>query len=154
VPEPASSRAAGCLEALVSACPEALGELERAREAVGRHRGKGSGLARMLLRAVAALQEAAGEPCLSGCMLPQESLDPLRCGVGEALERLSRSLGGVASRLERLPRLSGGAEEELARMLLDAAYAAVDSLCSCAREAARLLEALGGPGEDGPPPDE
>ncbi len=43
-----------CFDALLSAVEDALGHVEEAREAVGKHRGKGGGLARFLRRAALA----------------------------------------------------------------------------------------------------
>ncbi len=132
-----------CFEALLSAVEDALGHVEEAREALGKHRGKGGGLARFLRRAAQALASAL-EPCIVGCMLSAGPADAARCSLGAVAEELQRSLHGVAVRLERLPRLSGGTEEELAMGLLDSVAAALRGLREAAETAARLLEGLEG----------
>jgi len=133
-----------CLDALRSACEAGMAMLQELREAVGKHRGKGSGIARVLRRAATVLAEAL-EPCIRGCSLPSAGEEPavraLRCGLGEALEELQRSLHGVALRVERLPRLSSETEEELAEALLDTAAATVGAVCSAAQRAWESLEA-------------
>ncbi len=106
---------------------------------MGKHRGKGGGLARLLRSAAQALQRGV-DPCIRGCLHEEPGAgEALRCGLGEAADRLTRSLHGLAVRLERLPRLSGETEEELAAALLDAVYAAVDTLCGLLEEAAERL---------------
>jgi len=128
-----------CVEGLLESCREALGVVEEAREAVGKHRGKGGGLARLLRGAAGALQGGL-EPCIRGCLGGGPGAgEALRCGLGEAADRLARSLHGLAVRLERLPRLGGGVEEELAAAVLDAVYAALDSLCGLLEEAVARL---------------
>ena len=126
-----------CLERLLGACTAAREAVARAREAVGKHRAKGGGLARLLREAVEALQWAA-EPCLEGCLLPPPGAG-LRCSLGAAVDTLVRSLAGVSVRLERLPRLSGETEETLARLLVDAAGAGVEAVCAAAGEAWKTL---------------
>ncbi len=133
-----------CLAVLREGCEAAEETLREIREAVGKHRGKGGGIARVLRRAAQALGGAL-EPCIKGCSLPATGETPaeraLRCSLGEALEELQRSLHGIAFRLERLPRLTGETEEELAEALLDAVAAAVAALCSAAARAEEALEA-------------
>ncbi len=132
---------AGCVEALLESCREALAVVEEARAAVGKHRGKGGGLARLLRSAAQALQRGV-EPCIRGCLHAEPGAgEALRCGLGEAADRLTRSLHGLAVRLERLPRLTGETEEELAAALLDAVYASLDAVCGLLEEAeGRLTE--------------
>ena len=126
-----------CLERLLDACTAAREAVARAREAVGKHRAKGGGLARLLREALDALQ-AAEEPCLRGCLLPPPG-EGLRCSLGAAVDTLVRSLEGVSVRLERLPRLSGDTEETLARLLVDAAGAGVEAVCAAVWEAWKTL---------------
>jgi len=133
--------AAECVEELLASCEAAEAALRDLREALGKHRGKGSGMARVLRRAAQAL--AAGmEPCIRGCGFAAAggAAEALRCGLGEAVEELQRSLHGIAIRLDRVPRLSGETEEELAEALLDTLRAAVSSLCAAARRARLALE--------------
>ena len=137
---------AACLEKLLDACSAAEQTVEELREAIGKHRGKGRGIAR-LLRSAASSLAGALETCIQGCSLPGGGEEPqaraLRCGLGEALEELQRSLHGVALRVERLPRLSGETEEELAEALMDTVAAALRSICGAARTAAGILEEAG-----------
>lgn len=139
------SALAACLDRLLDACSVAEQTVEELREAIGKHRGKGRGIARLLRSAASGLAGAL-EACIQGCSLPggeEPQARALRCGLGEAVEELQRSLHGVALRVERLPRLSGETEEELAEALLDTVAAALRSICGAARTAARILEEAG-----------
>lgn len=113
-----------CLRALDYACDKALGVLNEMSEALGRGRGKGAGLARMLREAAYALGDAASK-CIRGC---ESSTEP-RCVIGELIDRLQAVMQGVAIRLERIGRLGTETEEELAGMLVDALYSVIHSLC-------------------------
>ena len=133
----AEEKTARCLSSLAGSCEKASMMLSELREALGKGRGKGGGMARVIRRVTSVLEEGL-RSCIEGCFLAGGE-DALRCGFGEALERLIRGLEGVAVRLEHVPRLSEGVEEELARMLLDVVSLSVEAFCSGAREAERLL---------------
>ena len=111
-------------EPLRDVCDEVLGILGSMSEAIGKGRGKGSGLARLLREAAYRLGDAASE-CIRGC---NGSSEP-RCVLGDLADRLQAVMQGAAIRLERVGRLGSEAEEELARILVDTLYSIVSSLC-------------------------
>ncbi|WP_153801396.1 hypothetical protein [Hyperthermus butylicus] len=113
-----------CSRALREACDVALSILSDASEALGKGRGRGSGLARLLRRAAETLSGAV-EPCIAGCW---GSVEP-RCTVGELADRLQAVLQGVALRVEKLPRLESEVEVALAEALVDTVYGLVEALC-------------------------
>ncbi len=114
------------------ACATVLSILEDASAALGKGRGTGEGLARLLRRAAEQL-EAATSVCIRGCWGSGEP----RCLLGELLERLKNTVQGVSLRLERLGRLEGGKAEELASMLVDVLYSLLEALCRTSRLALR-----------------
>jgi hypothetical protein len=124
---------ARCGELLENACTAVLGILEDASQALGKGRGSGSGLARLLRRAAEALEEPV-RVCLEGCW---PSLSEPRCVLGEALERVKNTMQGLALRLERLGRFQVGVEEELASMLVDTLYSLLEGLCRSAQSMGR-----------------
>lgn len=113
-----------CFTLLGDACDKALEILNAASEALGKGRGKGSGLARMFREAAYEMGDAAAK-CIRGC---ENSTEP-RCVLGDLIDRLQAVMQGVAIRLERIGRLETATEEELARMLVDTLYSIIHSLC-------------------------
>ncbi len=111
-------------EPLREACDEVLAILSSMSEAIGKGRGKGTGLARLLREAAYRLGEASSE-CIRGC---DNSVEP-RCVLGDLADRLQAVMQGIAIRLDHLGRLNSVAEEELAGMLVDALYSLVSSIC-------------------------
>jgi hypothetical protein len=102
-----------------------LSRLEAASEAIGKGRGSGEGLARIISRAAAELEPVV-ETCIRGCW---GSRFEARCIVGEAFERLKDTMQGIAVRLSRMGRFEGEHAEELASMLIDVLYSLVEGLC-------------------------
>jgi hypothetical protein len=106
----------------------ALETLEEASQALGKGRGSGSGLARLLRRAAEALEEPVGI-CLEGCWPLEESGKRPHCIVAEALERIKNSMQGLAVRLQGIDKLQSEVEVELASMLIDLLYTLIEGIC-------------------------
>jgi len=119
-----------CGRLIEEACSSALSVLEDASQALGKGRGSGSGLARLLRRAAEAFEEPV-RVCLEGCW-PQSGAVEARCVLGEAFERVKNTVQGFSLRLERIGRLESGVEEELASMLVELLYSLIEGLCSMA----------------------
>jgi hypothetical protein len=117
-------RERNCGDALREACGKALSILEDISASIGKGRGKGSGIAKLMREAAYSLSDAASI-CIAGCASSNEP----RCVVGDLVDRLQAVMQGAAIRLERIGKLQTETEEELARIVVDLVYSLLDSLC-------------------------
>ncbi|BEP16939.1 hypothetical protein PYJP_02910 [Pyrofollis japonicus] len=113
-----------CEDVLSEACGRSLSILEDISASIGKGRGKGSGIAKLLREAAYNLSDAASI-CIAGC---EASTEP-RCVLGDLVDRLQAVMQGAAIRLERIGKLQTDTEEELARIVVDLVYSLLDSLC-------------------------